>query len=50
MAMVVTLFLALGAMTVSYGLGQGGPIAGLVFLTVLFIGATLRVVMPKSEQ
>jgi hypothetical protein len=46
--MVVTLFLALGAMTVSYAFGQGGPVAGLVFLAVLFIGATIRVVSPKS--
>ena len=48
MTMVVTLFLALAAMTLSYGFGQGGPIAGMVFLTVLFIGAALRVVLPKS--
>ena len=49
MGMVVTLFLALGAMTVSYAFGQGGPVAGLVFLLVLFIGATIRVVQqPKS--
>jgi hypothetical protein len=43
MALVVTFFLALAAMTVSYALGQGGPVAGLVFLTVLFIGAAARV-------
>jgi hypothetical protein len=48
MGLVVTLFLALGATTVSYALGQGGPVAGLVFLTVLFIGAALRVVQPKT--
>jgi len=48
MAMVVTLFLALAAMTVSYALGQGGPVAGLVFLTVLFIGAAIRVLAPKA--
>jgi hypothetical protein len=48
MAMVVTLFLALAAMTLSYALGQGGPVAGLVFLTVLFIGAAIRVAAPKS--
>jgi hypothetical protein len=47
--MVVTLFLALAAMTVSYAFGQGGPVAGLVFLLVLFIGATVRLVQqPKS--
>ena len=48
MAMVVTLFLALAAMTLSYAFGQGGPVAGLVFLTVLFVGAAIRVVMPRA--
>lgn len=47
MGLVVTLFLALAAMTVSYAFGQGGPVAGLVFLTVLFIGAALRVLRPQ---
>ena len=49
MGMVVSLFLALAAMTVSYALGQGGPIAGMVFLTVLFVGAAIRVVTPSSD-
>jgi hypothetical protein len=35
-------------MTVSYALGQGGPVAGLVFFTVLLIGAAMRVFQPKS--
>lgn len=48
MGLVVSFFLALTAMTVSYALGQGGPVAGLVFLTVLFIGAAIRVLQPKS--
>jgi hypothetical protein len=48
MGLVISLFLALAAMTVSYALGQGGPVAGLVFLTVLFIGAVIRIVQPKS--
>jgi hypothetical protein len=48
MGMVVTLFLALAAMTLSYAFGQGGPVAGLVFFTVLFVGAALRVLVPKS--
>ncbi len=48
MGMVVTLFLALAAMVLSYAFGQGGPIAGLVFFTVLLIGAGLRVVKPQS--
>ncbi|HXV06072.1 MAG TPA: hypothetical protein VFP23_09250 [Solirubrobacterales bacterium] len=48
MGMVVSFFLALAAMTVSYALGQGGPVAALVFLGVLFVGATIRIVAPKS--
>jgi hypothetical protein len=48
MAMVVTVFLALAAMTLSYAFGQGGPVAGLVFLSVLFVGAAVRVAAPKS--
>ncbi len=48
MGMVVTLFLALAAMTISYALGQGGPVAGLVFFTALLIGAAIRVFQPKS--
>jgi hypothetical protein len=48
MGMVITLFLALAAMTVSYAFGQGGPVAGLVFFTVLLIGGSIRVFAPKS--
>ncbi len=47
MGMVVTLFLALAAMTISYAFGQGGGVAGLVFLSVLLIGAAVRVAAPK---
>jgi hypothetical protein len=44
MGMVVTLFLALAAMTIGYAVfGQGGGVAGLVFFTVLLIGAAIRV-------
>jgi hypothetical protein len=48
MGMVVALFLALAAMTVSYAFGQGGPVAGLVFFTVLLVGASLRVLKPRQ--
>jgi hypothetical protein len=48
MGLVVSLFLALAAMTISYALGQGGPVAGLVFFTVLLIGAVIRVLNPKT--
>jgi hypothetical protein len=47
MGMVVTLFLALAAMTISYALGEGGPVAGLVFFTVLLIGAVARIAQPR---
>jgi hypothetical protein len=50
MGMVVTLFLALAAMIVGYAwLGQGGGVAGLVFFTVLLIGAAVRVLQPKPD-
>lgn len=50
MGMVVTLFLAIAAMLVSYALGQGGPIAAMVFLTVLLIGACGRVAQQLLRQ
>ena len=50
MGMTVTLFLALAAMTFSYAIGQGGPVAGMVFATVLLVGAVLRVLSPKSDE
>lgn len=44
MSMVVTLFLAIAAMVIGYAaFGQGGGVAGLVFFTVLLIGASIRV-------
>ena len=46
MGMVVTLFLALAATTLSYAFGQGGPVAGMVFFTVLLIGVVIRVARP----
>jgi hypothetical protein len=50
MGMVVTLFLALAAMALSYALGQGGPVAGVVFFLALFIGATIHVLRPKPQR
>jgi hypothetical protein len=49
MGMVVTLFLALGAATFSYSIGQGGPVAGLIFFTILLIGAVISLKRPKPE-
>ncbi len=49
MGLVVTLFLALAATTVGYAwLGQGGAVAGMIFLTILLIGASIRVFKPQA--
>jgi hypothetical protein len=49
MGLVVSLFLALAATTVGYAwLGQGGAVAGMVFLAILLIGASMRVFKPTS--
>ncbi|MGZ8667158.1 MAG: hypothetical protein ACXWZM_08620 [Solirubrobacterales bacterium] len=50
MTLVVTLFLALSAMVVSYAFGQGGPVAGLVFFTVLLIGVLVKLTQPLRER
>jgi hypothetical protein len=47
--MVVTLFLALAAAILSYSIGQGGPVAGLIFFTILLIGAAVRISAPRAE-
>jgi hypothetical protein len=49
MGLVVTLFLAIAATTVGYAwLGQGGGVAGMIFLTILLIGASVRVFKPQA--
>lgn len=49
MGLVVTLFLALAATTVGYAwLGQGGGVAGMIFLAILLIGASIRVFKPSA--
>lgn len=48
MGMVITLFLALATTTVGYSVfGQGGGVAGLIFLAILLIGASIRVLRPS---
>jgi hypothetical protein len=50
MGMIVTFFLALATTTVFYAvLGQGGAVAGLIFLAVLLIGAVVRVLQPSGR-
>lgn len=49
MGLVVTLFLAIAATTLGYAwLGQGGGVAGMIFLTILLIGASIRVFKPSA--
>jgi prepilin signal peptidase PulO-like enzyme (type II secretory pathway) len=48
--LVVTLFLALALMVVSYAFGQGGPVAGIVFFTVLLIGLLIKLTHPLRER
>jgi hypothetical protein len=50
MLIPVTLFLAAAAAVFSYSQGQGGPVAGLVFFTVLFIGTFMHVAQPLKEM
>ncbi len=49
MGLAVSLFLALAATTISYALGQGGPVAGLVFFTVLLIGAVIHLLQTAKS-
>jgi prepilin signal peptidase PulO-like enzyme (type II secretory pathway) len=48
--LVVTLFLALSGMVVSYAFGQGGPVAGLVFLGILLVGSLIKITQPLRER
>jgi hypothetical protein len=50
MTLVVTLFLAISAMVISYAFGQGGPVAGLVFFGILLIGGIVKLTEPLREK
>jgi hypothetical protein len=50
MTLVVSLFLALCGMVISYAFGQGGPIAGLVFFAILLGGAMVKLTQPLRER
>jgi hypothetical protein len=50
MTIVVSLFLALAGLVFMYSIGQGGPVAGLVFFAILFIGALVRVLEPAPDR
>jgi hypothetical protein len=46
MALVVSLFIGLVAMVISYAFGQGGPVAGLIFVLVMAVGALVKLTAP----
>ena len=50
MLIPVTFFVALALAVFSYSQGQGGPVAGLVFFGVLFVGAFIHVAQPLIEK
>jgi hypothetical protein len=50
MVIPVSFFLALAFALVSYSIGQGGPVAGLVFFGVLFIGILIKVTEPLVQM
>jgi hypothetical protein len=47
--LVFTAIAAVGAV-ISYAFGQGGPVAGLIFGGILFIGVCVRVSEPLRER
>lgn len=50
MVMPVTLFVAAGFAVLSWSLGQGGPVAGLVFFGIIAIGFTINALLPAIEK
>jgi len=50
MLIPVSFFLAIALAVFSYSQGQGGPVAGLVFFGVLFLGALAHVSRPLMQK
>jgi len=50
MLIPVTLFIAIAFALFSYSMNQGGPVAGLVFFAVLFVGVFIHVAKPMFEM
>lgn len=50
MVIPVAFFLALALALVSYAIGQGGPVAGLVFFGVFFTGIVIKVLEPLLHK
>jgi hypothetical protein len=50
MTLVVSLFVALSVTVIFYSIGQGGPVAGMIFLGILGIGALIKLTEPLRQQ
>ena len=50
MIIPVTFFVALAFAVFSYSQGQGGPVAGLVFFGILFVGAFIQYSQPLIDM
>ena len=50
MIIPVAFFVAIAFAVLSYSQGQGGPVAGLVFFGILFLGAFIQVSQPLIEK
>lgn len=46
----VAFFVAIAFALVSYSIGQGGPVAGLVFFAILFVGIFAKISHPVVEK
>jgi hypothetical protein len=50
MIIPVTFFVAIAFAILSWTLGQGGPVAGLVFFGVLMVGVLIKTTQPLVEK
>jgi hypothetical protein len=50
MQLLVFTAVALAGLVAAYGFGLGGTLAFLIFLSVLFIGISVRAVQPLMER
>lgn len=50
MVIPVSFFIAIALALVSYSIGQGGPVAGLVFFGVLMVGIIIKVSEPLIQK
>jgi hypothetical protein len=50
MVIPVSLFIAAAFAIFSYSQGQGGPVAGLVFFGILFLGVLINATQPLRDK